>query len=626
MREFGIEFRERLAHRVAQYPSTHTLLRMVLFQFWVRLGLLLALAATAGGYLTLAKLWVVTPPGFVPQVKISGLDVFQARALATTARRQLAAEHLRDAAFSWKAAVANNPGDPELLRGYLAAVAASPTESRSPLEPLWQAHWLLRLTRTNLADLALTAAVYERFRLTEYLAPLLAGVDLARSPELQAFQLRALLAFGRAEEFAALWSAFEREHPTQITPELRLHHAAFLAGWGPVEHAAAAQRALDAAQHDPARQALAHRLQLRVSARRNDLDAYRTSLDALIFTRADTLRDHVEYWRMLQSAGRHDEAVQLARAHPQPPVSAEELVLLARVLFELGLPEGARQAFEEHVPQFSYADNVWLSYANLLVERKQWPALLELTLQMRRNETIRNLLTDFSYFLEGRAALATGQRAEAEKSFQRAAEWLYPNPDLALNTARQVRELGYAAPAWEILRKQAPDLARRLDYWQLLTAVAYDLRDGGLLLAATARVRSLAPDSSAADHNYAAALVINRQRPEEAVKLTFTLASANPELAAAQINHAAALAQNHRAEDALAVLAELNLDALNQSEAAAFHFARFEALLALRRDAEAMQTRALIDTGFLFDTQRAWLEKAAAALATGSQAPAVTPR
>ena len=64
-------------------------------------------------------MWTVSPPGFKPVLKVSGLDLVQAWSLKRSALKAAAAGKDDDAAYAWQAAIANDAADPDLFRGSL---------------------------------------------------------------------------------------------------------------------------------------------------------------------------------------------------------------------------------------------------------------------------------------------------------------------------------------------------------------------------------------------------------------------------------------------------------------------------------------------------------------------------
>jgi len=105
---------QRLKQKLLAKLIYSPFLRLVLFNFWFRLafvcfaGLLIFLA------LFLPRIWRVTPPGFLPVITISGLDMAQAWSLKRSALRATSARNFELAADAWNTAIANNPAAREM--------------------------------------------------------------------------------------------------------------------------------------------------------------------------------------------------------------------------------------------------------------------------------------------------------------------------------------------------------------------------------------------------------------------------------------------------------------------------------------------------------------------------------
>jgi len=265
------------------------LLRVVVFDPWFRAAVISVVVVLVFLALFLPKMWRMTPRGFLPVVKISGLDMAQAWSLKRSALRSMAAGDFERAAYAWQAAVANNPADAELVRGAL----------RNFLQPdrpnpkyqgtaVGQTLWLLRLTGTNAADVELVSQVYNKFELYDLILRLLGpGERRLNSPEQVAY-LKALFHCGEMIRFAERWQKLS-ENPAAITPDLQLYHAAYLAGWETSADAHAGRKQLEAALERPDSQLLANRLRLAVSMHRADAEGYNESLQRLAQWQVDTL-------------------------------------------------------------------------------------------------------------------------------------------------------------------------------------------------------------------------------------------------------------------------------------------------------------------------------------------------
>src|SRR2546425_9303752 len=114
--------KQELANKVIEYPVLGSLVRLLLYEplfRWVFLGVLLLLPLLA---LFVLKIWTASPPGFVPIIKVSGLDLLQPRSLKRTALKAMVGKRYEDALYSWQVSVANNPADAELVRGCLKTI------------------------------------------------------------------------------------------------------------------------------------------------------------------------------------------------------------------------------------------------------------------------------------------------------------------------------------------------------------------------------------------------------------------------------------------------------------------------------------------------------------------------
>src|SRR5262249_4465148 len=151
------------------------------------------------------------------------------------------------------------------------------------------------------------------------------------------------------------------------------------------------------------------------------------------------------------------------------------------------------------------------------------------------------------------------------------------NPGLALEEAGVLVRLGYSSYARELLTKFENDLQDQSQYWSTLFSLANALKDPMLLLKAAEREYKMAPDDVQVANHYAAALLINRQQPELAVKLTLRLLAEFPDSVAARVNHAFALLLNHRPLEAQALLMKIPQSGLNPDQAASLQLGLFQA-------------------------------------------------
>ena len=598
------DFKLDLANRFVYFP----LVRLLIFSFWFRLifaGFLLFLLFLA---LFLPRIWRTTPPGFLPVIRISGLDMAQAWSLKRSALRSMKAGELDQAAFAWQAAVARNPANPELVRGALRHVLQ--LERPGPIHQgpaVGQTFWLLRLTGTNAADMELVSRVYEKFQIYDAVLGLLGPrADRLTATE-EAVYLRALFHCGQMAPFASRWE--QRNGHGPAAPDLELYHDAYLAGWGPHSTAGEGQRRLEAAQANPEQTILASRLQLFVCARLNDADRYLASLERLEQAQSDTLLEHLVYWKLLATLGRPEDARRLLRSFPRPPSSAAEALRLADIQESLGLRAEARQLLEQYTPQFGNAQDIWIRRASLLQEDQRWEDLRELALQLRQHPRMRDALAGYSYYLEARAELGLDRPAVANTVLRKVVQHPVENRPLALSMARSLLKLGYAAVARDLLLPLEQTFAQKPDYWHELLGAAYQLKEPRLMATAATAGYRLEPGNVACANNYAATLLVNRDQPQEAVSLTLQILGRFPDSNAAKINHALALLLNRRTAEAEAILKSVSPEKLNSQEASSFYLGWFEVSFNQQRHAQAWEASDRITEKYLFPNQLAWLEE-----------------
>src|SRR5436853_6723305 len=111
--------KDKLAVKFINYPALNSLICLVLYERWFRVFFFGMLLLAPLLLLFILPVWRVSPADFQPPVKISGLDLVQASSLRRTAIKQAALGKFEEAFQSWRVAVANNPADPEFIRGSL---------------------------------------------------------------------------------------------------------------------------------------------------------------------------------------------------------------------------------------------------------------------------------------------------------------------------------------------------------------------------------------------------------------------------------------------------------------------------------------------------------------------------
>lgn len=601
--------RRQLADRYLNYPLISMLILSPAFPLTIA-GLIL-LGILIG--LCIPKLWVTSPQGFSPKIKVSAIDLAQAAILRHRARKLELEGKFEEAHHAWQSAIANNQGDASLVAAALTNVIRIPNPQQQVINAaVNQAFWLLRLTRTNDLARAVAGAVFVKCRVPEFTYGLLQSLRPPLPPAQEAAMLKALFLTGRIEEYRDRRDKFRQSLPADR--ELDICDAGYAAEWGPAEKVADARKLLANAIEDRDLQEFACRVQMVVAARVQDPVRYEFALERLRQMQADSTADHIGYWKLLEAAGRLADARRLAETHPYPPTTPAEVIQFGNALVSLGATDQAEKLFARYAPAFANTDNVdfaaiWVRYAELLVQSRKWDDLQTLAVQLRTLSPIRTTLTGYSYFLEGRAALARGRTEEAAANFRKCVEEPFYVPAAGMHAARGLLLLGHADLADRIIGQLEQFLADDVQYWQLVFDISYALKqDEARLLRAAAKARELEPNKLIYDVNYAAALLICRQNPAEAAKITLSFFQSYPDSLIALVNHCFALALNKRFDEAADILKKVNLGALGGFESTMCHLCWLEIHLGRGELDLAREDFKHIDTKLLFPSQIKWIE------------------
>lgn len=601
-------------HAWARRLANHTLLRMLVLNFWFRLVVIFFVLGGLGLAVGLPKMWRTTPDGIRPIIKVSLVDLVQVRVLRNSARKLAAQGKELEALRAWRSALANNQADTAVLREYLdQVIAAGEPDHVTAVEALSSAGWLLRLTGTNRADVGLVARVLGKFGVYGEAYRLLGQLKDELSPEEQSVYLAALFRTGRLKEFGEHWERWGEKFAGD--PVLSLYRTAHLAGFGVGEKAVEARERLRAAKNDLKNRNLALRLELIVCREKQDAEGFAAALQELEASNAARLDDRIDYWLLLKNSGKLDEAKKLADSYVAQPRTALELGRLAEAYGELGLTGRAIALLDRYAPELANADapwvwEVWSNYAGLLIESRDWNALKAMALRLRMLPRAGQSLAGFSYFLEGRALYSLNQRVEALDVFRTAAKLGFPDASFAMRAGIDLLRMGYPDVAWDVLKPWEKTLAANVDYWFAMSDAAQMLkRDAAVLLRVTTRAYELQPNSFRAIYNYASALVINRQKPAEAAKLTLTVLSRDTNSISSRLLHSAALALNRRYAEADEMLKSVPVSKV-AGPAMSFYFCTaLEIHVGLEDFDRARLDIEKIDVQHLFPTQAAWVER-----------------
>jgi hypothetical protein len=610
--------RRRIKKELNRRLIYHPLLRMLLFKKAFRVGFFACLLLGLIAALYLPKVWTTSPESFLPIVKVSAMDMTQAWSLKRTARKAESRGDFQEANLSWQTAIANNPADEEAVKGFLRNLMRLEKPDKRLLGVgVGQTLWLLRLARTNAHEVELAAQFYDHFRFHDVALYVLEPIADKLPEGAKVPYLKALFQQGKYTQFGQALKKIGAEKIKDA--ELRLYEKAYLAGWVQGPESTEAFNSLRENRNQTEMKSLANRLYLAIASKRSDVQGYGESLRELEKRNEATVADHTGYWKALVATGQRMEARELALAFTSSPASGAEAVKLAEAYHELGLVEQAREVLKRFAPQFGYSPEVWLVYASLLEDAKDWTEMRAVALQMRRLEGVRDTMENYSHFLEGRAELGFGRQGTAENEFKQAVAGQFVHPAVGLMVAKELTQLNYPVFAKQILFRLEEPLAERFDYWEACFDAAFKLRDSEWILKAATKTHEAKPHDPALMNRYVAALIVNRARAEESVKYTLELIVKYPNSLAAVVNHSLALLQNHRTSEAGEVLGRVNPTALSASEGAAYYLALFELQLQRGQVQEAITTAAKIDRSQIFPGQAEWLQEKLLGLPTGER-------
>jgi tetratricopeptide (TPR) repeat protein len=275
-----------------------------------------------------------------------------------------------------------------------------------------------------------------------------------------------------------------------------------------------------------------------------------------------------------------------------------------------------RDLLKKTAPAFANSPEVWVAYAAVLERVSDWSGMRAIALQIREEMSSRDTLWGFAYYLEGRAELSEKRVSSAERAFEKAAECSYEIPPLGLTVASELVKLKYPVHALKIFRSLEPSFSDDSAFWKGFFDAAFAAHDAEMVLKTSERCYQLNPREASAHNRYAAALLVNRSKPEEAIKLTIQLVASFPNSLAAKINHCFALLLNQRTAEALALLETMKVTSLSPGEASDYHLALFEAYYNLGRWEDAEKARRQIAASTLFPVQRKWLTEKSRAIPT----------
>jgi hypothetical protein len=612
-------FSSRLTDEVSVVLMRSPLLRVVFFDRWFRLVLLMLVLGAISLALYFPRIWRTTPRAVAPEVKVSALDLTQAWSLKRSARAAAGKREFDLANRCWQSALANNPADREAIIGFLGNyLLMNQPDTRTRNLAIGQSLWLRHLGETNRAALELTFKVYGTIGEDGLLIAMAERETklLEEIPELEAQYLKALFRSGNIEQF----HQHRRRARGRLEENLILYELARKAGWSEGIDAIQSRHELEmrAAANGAGSEVID--LQLLVCAQLNDIQGYERFLHKLDSLNQAGLRHITRYWRLLRRCGRIEEARAAARFRSLAPNSASEFVDLARIYAELQLQEEGSQALKNAFPGFTHSKDAWVSYAGTLHDCKDWIELRGLARRMRQDPKVADL-KGYSYFLEGCVEVAEGRTKSARGLFAEAAEIGMNSGRVALIAANELLKFGLPDLAISMLTGHEAEMASIYEYWDALFLSALLIRDQEVLLKSATKCRDLRPDTIEAKTRYAGALLVNRAEPLEAIATTLTLLAETPDSPGAILNHAHALLQNRRFDEARGLVDSLQHTSFTPEQERAYNLAVLEIHFRNTDPSKALAVAQRIDPEGLFPSQRRRFEQIRQELVPSASSP-----
>lgn len=587
---------------------------------WLIFGLAMVGLVVLAGWLTIAKLWRTSPAGAEPVIQVSVLDLFQARSLGATARQAAAGGKHAQAIQAWGSALGNNLADLGLWRELLSHLDQSPAQSNTVVNPfLGRLDWFCLLAETNVTDVTLAARVCEKHEAFERLLALPVPASPEDAVELTALRLKGLFRVGRMYEFIPLFERNQERLAKESSFEL--YRLAYLAGWGEPTDRQTWREQLSAAAEDSNQERLGRKLGIIVANQTGDPATAGRLLQELSDAGEASVLDHALLWLTLAGADRKPEALQAAAACRQGPQSATELDLVAAAWLELGLTNQCAQLLAQMAPVFGCnrtpeSANVWMTWAAVTMQSRDWTGLRNIAEAIGTIPGNPGWLQGYADFLEGYGAHQMAEGPLAENRLRRAATADYPVGNLGVAAANGLSTLGHFDSAEAILRPLEERFQHNPVYWRAVWSVALRRHaDEDRLIEAATRLHELEPSKPITRFNYAAALLVRRERPAEALKILWDLRQTSARHLYTELNYAMALIRNGRHEEAREILSPINAAALTDVESPSYHLCQLELHLAAGDTNRAAASFAAIDQGGFFPCQVRWLEETAKKLA-----------
>ena len=561
------------------------LLRQLALERKFRWICFLLLSVAMGLGVGMAPVWVVTPPGTTPVLRISALDYLDSLEHGWRSERAWERGEVEVAMAEWRTALARHPARIRLLRRGLERVASLPAMERR--EPLYQGvvttgNWLLRLTATNRVDVDLVVRALDGPCSEAGLMAFLARLPGKRTPVQSAVRWVAEV---RSNGFGEREPGWPPETGNGVLDrDVSLCRLGWVAARGHPEAAWRAWSQLESHAEVKDLGVWVTQLQLWVMAARGDLLGYESMMSRVQRLGAELPVHSVMHWKLLVERGRKHEARELARRYCGVPVHGQEVLRLAGAFLELGLDEWAFQFLGRQVSVGNHGLDVWLMYSGELARRGRWEDVSEVGVRLRGLGGNGGWQHGLGLYLEGLSRHGRGEGDLARRCFERASRNPVRPVSLGMELGRRVLELGYPECSHRWLEQYEPEFAWDWDYWRCRARAAGGAGNWGAVEMAARRRLAIHPGDGAALNDLVAVGLTGAGVDEGVVSASQRALLLNPKSMEARFNRVLVWIRVGRYAEATAWLALMDEgESVNPAMRNRLRAARFELGAAMGR-------------------------------------------
>ena len=561
--------------------------------------------------LMLPKIWKVSPAGYQPVSKISGLDFLQAWSFKRQALEQAAEARFDLAVSSWNACIANRPFHASVLRQALNTF-------RYLKSPEWRYVWQVRLYGKMLLALDETEASDQK-RVAETLLAMGAvseaatvidpAVDQVDSELLPFFSLLNLL---DNREIRLDWieslQAQAQQGDLNSREVMVVHGLLQSSGSNGIPFDSFLEEQGGAFSKPDAMSELMLHLGFQLACKIAD-DQRVNQLIAELRARELLRTWHLlKKWRLqIANGGQVRVLSEIRHEKALPLLNPDQVLELAGLYLDLNQSVDCQDMLETWLKAFPSASSLWVLQGELLLKSGDWDRIRAFAGRIRTEPSLAGL-TGYAWFLEAEGFRRDGHSAQAENAFKNWEESPVSMPTLDLRMARHARDVGLVDLALRRFRILEAHFENHEAFWRELFEFAHHQGQIQFLLRAAQKLHALAPRSPMHANNYAAVMLALRQNPSEAIGMTLSLVQQFPSDWISRINHIHALLQNQRVQDAESLLATMDRSSLSDDHQPAYDLAVFELHCLQSRFKEAGNILESMKIEKLLPPQQMWVK------------------